>query len=45
MNSGSTRVETDGPPPVIIIGTANTFIATITVIRHDQKPGQAANLV
>ena len=32
MNSGNTRVESAGPPPVMIIGTANTFIATMTVI-------------
>ena len=32
MNSGSTRVASAGPPPVMISGTANTFIATITFI-------------
>ena len=32
MNSGSTRVESAGPPPVMINGTANTFMATITFI-------------
>ncbi len=32
MNSGNTRVASAGPPPVMMSGTANTFMATITLI-------------
>ena len=32
MKSGSTRVESAGPPPVMMSGTAKTFMATITLI-------------
>ena len=44
MKRGSTRVESDGPPPVMIIGPANTFIATITVITMTSSPAKRATL-